>query len=293
MKKKVTLFCMTEKGYRVLEALALNFQQVIECVVTSRDPSIEKDYYNEIVAFCKENDIRVHDRKTLKTVNSNYAFAISWRWLIDSSTTTLIVFHDSLLPKYRGFSPLISALTNGDKKIGVTALFATEKYDCGDIIAQSSSPVNYPIKIQRAIELLVKNYTDLAIEITQKIVKETALHGVKQDETKASYSLWRDEKDYYIDWEQDAERIKRFTDAVSYPYKGSLTIIEGKKARILEAEVVENVHIENRTPGKIIFFKQNKPVAVCRKGLLRIVDIVDDETGESLLPFHKFRLRLE
>lgn len=293
MREMIVLFCMTEKGYRVLEVITANFPNIIEYVVASRDPNIEKDYYDQIETFCNENGVKFIDRQKCKTINSSYAIAVSWRWLIDSTSTTLIVFHDSLLPKYRGFAPLVSSLTKGETRIGVTALFATEDYDRGDIIAQSSTSISYPIKIQDAIELLIVNYKELAIEITRKIVEEKILHGVKQDESEASYSLWRDEDDYIIDWGQSAEQIKRFIDAVSYPYKGSMTMIGDKKVRIIEAEVLDDVCIENRIPGKVIFMKANKPVVVCGKGLLMINDIVDDGTNKSLLPFSKFRLRFK
>ncbi len=291
MKDKITFFLMTEKGYRVLEVIAAHFPEIIECVISSRDTNICKDYYNEIEAFCNKKGMKFADRKNSEVVNSRYAISISWRWLIDSSSTTLIVFHDSLLPKYRGFAPLVSALTNGDERIGVTALFATEEYDRGNVIAQSSVSVGYPIKIQYAIELLIENYKVLALEVTKQIFEGQTLKGVKQDENEATYSLWRDEDDYSIDWGQSAEQIRRFIDAVGYPYKGSSTTVDGKVARIIDVEVLDDVYIENRTPGKVIFFKNGKPVVVCGNGLLKVVDIVDNQTNKSLLPFSKFRLR--
>jgi methionyl-tRNA formyltransferase len=293
MKKKVTLFCMTEKGYRVLETMVSHSPQIIECVVSSRDSNIKDDYYDQIVALCKLNGISVHDRAVFKEVESHYSIAVSWRWLIDSSLTNLVVFHDSILPKYRGFAPLVSSLINGETEIGVTALFASENYDCGDIILQSTSSIDYPIKVQRAIKVINENYKELTNEIVKKIVNGIALHGIKQDDTKASYSLWRDENDYRIDWTQNAEQVLRFIDAVGYPYKGASTIADGKKIRILEVQVVDDLRIENRTPGKIIYIQEDRPVVVCGEGLLMILNAVNDETEEPLLPFPKFRLRLE
>ena len=289
----ITLFCMSEKGLRVLEKITACFPDIIECVVSSRDQNVEKDYYDEIEIFCGMNGLSFIDRKNLKTVKSRYAIAVSWRWLIDSPSTILIIFHDSMLPKYRGFSPLVSALINGDTKIGVTALLATDDYDKGDIIAQSSTIVNYPLKIQNAIELLSKNYQELAIEIIKKISEEKNLHGIKQNEHEASYSLWRDDDDYFIDWGQPADQIKRFIDAVGYPYSGAMTMIRDKKIKVLDAEVVADVCIENRVPGKVIFMKDNKPVIVCGTGLLIINNILDNETSDSLLPFSNFRIRFK
>lgn len=283
---------MTEKGYRVLEEIATNFPQIIESVVSSRDPNISKDYYNEIKKLCIDKEIIFWDKKDFEIINSHFALAVSWRWLIDPMSTELIVFHDSLLPKYRGFSPLVTALSKGDNKIGVTALFATEDYDCGDIISQSETSITYPLKIQNAIEMITENYKRLAIDMSKKILGGELLKGSMQDEEKASYSLWRDEDDYIIDWKMPAVQIKRFIDAVGYPYKGAITTAGDRQARVLDTEIFNDVYIENRTPGKVIFIKNNCPVIVCGVGLLKITDIVDNKTGNSLLPFSKFRMRL-
>jgi methionyl-tRNA formyltransferase len=284
---------MTEKGYKVLKALTTSFPHLVTGVVSARDPNILRDYYDEIKKFCDEKKIPFWDRQKMEEISSDFSIAVSWRWLINLTSTKLIVFHDSLLPQYRGFSPLVSALINGEKWIGVTTFFATKEYDQGDIIAVSKTSITYPIKIQKAIEILTKKYEELAIEIGKKILRGEPITGIKQDESKASYSLWRDEEDYMIDWQMCAERIKRFIDAVGFPYKGAMSRIEDREVRILDAEVLNDVQIVNRTPGKVIFIKNECPVVVCGKGLLMITRIVDDKTGNSLLPFKKIRVRFK
>ena len=284
---------MSCKGLKVLEALGKDYLKLIDFVVTARDDDVQADYYDEIFLTCNQLNIRCYDRKDVYHVTSRYAVAVSWRWLINLSDTQLIVLHDSLLPKYRGFNPLVSCLINGEKKIGVTALFAADDYDTGDIIAQSLREISYPIKIERAIELIQDNYSELASEIAGTIANGLKLTGSKQDESEASYSLWRDEEDYRIDWNKPAENIRRFIDAVGFPYKGASTIVNDKPARVIEAEEVEDVKIENRIHGKVIFVKDGFPVVVCGEGLLKITALVDDETKESLLPLKKFRVRFK
>ena len=57
--------------------------------------------------------------------------------------------------------------------------------------------------------------------------------------------------------------------------------------------VEKDVKIENRTPGKVIFLIDAKPIVVCGKGLIKINEMVDDQTRQSLLPMSKFRSRFE
>jgi methionyl-tRNA formyltransferase len=287
----LTLFLMTQKGLAVLEALTAHFPALVECVVGSRDASIEKDYYEEIKGLCAQANVPFRDRKEAVEIRTRYAIAISWRWIIKAGAAELIVLHDSLLPRYRGFNPLVSALINGDDRIGVTALFATEEYDRGLVIGQASTPVTYPLRIQRAIDLVALNYADLVLQVAKTIAAGGELEARPQDESQATYSLWRDEEDYFIDWASSAERIKRLVDAVGYPYKGAATRLDGRVIRVRDCEVVEDVRIENRAPGKVIFVANSLPVVVCGSGLLRIAGLADDETNAALLPLPRFRCR--
>jgi methionyl-tRNA formyltransferase len=292
MSRSIALFLMNQKGYAVLNALAEKRSEVVELVVGARDSNMQRDYYDEIKGLCEELAIVFFDRTQPCRVNSPYALAIGWRWLLALPETQLIIFHDSLLPKYRGFNPLVTALLNGDDRIGVTALFAAGEYDTGDIIAQASSSISYPIKIQQATDIISGNYAELALVVSGMIEKES-LRGEQQDNRCATYSLWRDDEDYRIDWSQSAEFIKRFVDAVGFPYKGAATLFDNRLARVLDVEIMDDILIENRTPGKVIFIQDSKPVVVCGRGLVKITAMINEHTGESFLPLPKFRVRFE
>jgi len=293
MERWLTLFLMTQKGYEVLKAVNEKFPKSVAAVVSGRDANIKKDYYDEIKELCGTGGVQFHDRKDVYEIAAPYAIAVSWRWRIDVSHTRLIVFHDSLLPRYRGYNPLVSALINGENTIGVSAVLADEEFDSGEIIAQSATSISYPIRIQEAIELITQNYVELSLRLAQKIVDGTLLKGIQQNEMEASYSLWRDEEDYRVDWEQSSVFLKRFIDAVGFPYKGASSTVDGRKVRITDAEVVPDVFIENRSPGKVIFMKDSKPIVVCGQGLLRINELVDDQSNESMLPLGRFRVRFK
>lgn len=291
---KVTLFLMTLKGLEVLKALVGNeFESFISEVVVGRDKNISNDYADDIILICQQNNISYFERKDMPALNSAYSMAVSWKWLIPvEESHQLIIFHDSLLPKYRGFAPLVNMLINKEPKIGVSAIFAVKEYDRGEIIAQSSTSISYPIKIKEAIDLITENYTQLAIEIFSKLVQNIELTSTVQNETLATYSLWRDEDDYLIDWKQDAEDILTLINAVSEPYKGASTFLNQQKIRILDAELYPDVKVENRDVGKVIFVEDQRPVIVCGKGLLKLSIVTDDESGENMLPFKNFRVRL-
>lgn len=290
-RAQLALFVMTKKGLNVLEAITERLRECVELVVTARDPAVEKDYTEEILAHCKAQGIPVYDRADHYVVRARYAFAASWRWLLHLPHTRLIVFHDSLLPRYRGFNPLVSSLINGETEIGVTALFASESYDCGAIVDHAAVEISYPMKIEEAIDTLGVQYRILAQRLASDLCRGKELLGRPQDESVATYSLWRDEEDYRIRWSSPAECIKRFVDAVGWPYRGASTLVNGQLARVRDVAALPDVAIENRTPGKVIFLRDGHPVVVCGSGLVEIKELSEETSGRSLLPFNRLRSR--
>ena len=204
-----------------------------------------------------------------------------------------MVLHDSLLPKYRGFAPLVNQLINGENYLGVTLLFASKEYDKGEIIDQVKKQINYPIKISSAIDIVTKCYILLTLNVFKNITESATFISRKQKETEATYSLWRNNEDYIIDWTWNANKIKRFIDAVGTPYSGAQSFIYNKKIIIEEAEVVKDVKIINRDVGKVIFINNSKPIIICGKGLLKIIKAKYLHNSESILPLAKFRTRFQ
>ncbi len=285
---------MSKKGYAVLKAVLSSFQaHIIDCVILSKDNNISKDYATEILNLCKKNHIRVYDRNENYQITSSYALAISWRWIIPYSLnqTQLIVFHDSLLPKYRGFAPLVNQLIHREPTVGVTAFLANTEFDKGPIINQERTSICYPIKINDAIAQITVLYQNLALKIFKQIKEGEKINTVPQNEEDATYSLWRDTTDYKINWNDSALTIQRFVHAVGFPYLGATTLLKEKLIRILDVEIEKDVHIVNRDPGKVLFVKEHYPIVVCGKGLLRVTEAVYDDTKTSILPLKNFRSR--
>ncbi len=288
---KIAFYIMNSKGYYVLKNFIEKFgTSSIDYIVSSEDKNIQKDFFDEIKSVAQKENIkffsRFDDFVNIEKSFLGYKFAIGWRWLIKDEKN-LIVFHDSLLPKYRGFAPLVNCLVNNEKTGGVTALFASSEYDKGDIIAQKSFKISYPIKINEAIEKIEPLYFELVDEIYSKIQNDYALKATKQDEGAATYSLWLDSEDYFIDWSWSAKKIKRFVDAVSYPYDNAKANLNGEIIKFIDVEIVEDVLVEHRDRhiGKVIFIKDGIPIVVCSDGLIGLKEIRDKDDNEMFINF--------
>jgi len=138
MNKKFILLLSTAKGLCVLKSAVLCGAS-IRIVVIAKDRKVQNDYSSEIINICLQNSIKFTlDRQDFNILNEDIIIAVSWKWIIKCPIDRLLVFHDSLLPNYRGFAPLVNMLINGEKNIGGTVLLGGTNYDTGRIVAQKS-----------------------------------------------------------------------------------------------------------------------------------------------------------
>ncbi|MBI4128440.1 MAG: methionyl-tRNA formyltransferase, partial [Parcubacteria group bacterium] len=127
--------------------------------------------------------------------------------------------HASLLPRWRGASPIQHAILSGDEKTGVTIICMDEKLDHGPILAQESHALS-PADTAESLEAAL---ADLGAALLKKIVPLAAAGRVKpqpQDENIATYAPRLKREDGKIQWEKDAEMIERQIRAF-YPWPGS------------------------------------------------------------------------
>jgi len=178
--------------------------------------------------------------------------------------------HPSLLPKYRGASPIQTALLNNDKETGITIYVMDEKMDHGPILAGRelkipNSKENYETLNKKLAEIGVK----LLIETIPKWVKGE-IKAKPQDESKASYTKIIKKEDGKIDWSKSAQEIEQQIRAF-HPWPASFTFWSknGKnlQMKILESDILKS---NQKSPiGKVIL-SDKKILVKCKKDFLII-----------------------
>jgi methionyl-tRNA formyltransferase len=113
-----------------------------------------------------------------------------------------------------------------------------------------------------------------------------------QDERQATYSVWRDTEDYFIDWTWPAEKIERFIYAVGYPYEGAYTIL-GDQVVIINAcaTIPGDLIFPLREPGKVWRLVEGGPIVICGNGLLQILAMQTQDGAEFHLEKPRSRFR--
>lgn len=248
---------------------ALELGLPLSRVVTYDQPGDLSASYADIRQTAASANLAVEVSKQPQFSADEIVFVVGWQFLFSNVTASTIVFHDSLLPRFRGFAPTVTALIRGEREIGITALLPVGDVDAGPIVGQASFEVTYPLKIRKALELQATLMADMSKDIVRSWTSGQ-LTSVQQDHTKATYSHWRDDRDYFIDWSSSAEEIQRFVDAVGFPYAGAKSYVNGAPITINSASVAEDMVFEIRQPGKVWCIEQDKPVVVCGSGMVKL-----------------------
>jgi methionyl-tRNA formyltransferase len=291
---KVALFVAGPKGANFLRYF--NADVPIELVVSYPTKGFRQDSYAEIQNICRAKGYPLCDRSDARPQRyalADIVFLIGWQWLSADADPRFIVFHDSLLPKFRGFNPTVTALILGETELGVTAFSPVHGdvsvADSGPMFGQEKIRIQYPTTIRAVYEELAFAYCRLA----ERVLYSASLGPLSfspQDDRNATYSIWRNEDDYRISWAMPAEHINRMVDAVGWPYIGAKTSLQGREIRIDSVQLCPDLVFAQRFPGKIWSLGDGRPEVVCGSGMLRIV--AAREQDGSPVKFTSLRVQL-
>lgn len=286
---KILTFGVFVAGPKGLALFAGIAKSVRPSFVVSYRQNASSCTYEDIYALAKKLDIEFLERKDFlysKLENVELAFVAGWQFLIDTSLDKLAVFHDSLLPKYRGFSPTVTALINGEERLGVSLIQPCEEMDAGPLLGQRSFSVSYPCTISSAYAILADEYVKLALDVLQNGIQKTP-----QNKALATYSIWRGRQDYEVDWCWPAEKIVRFVDALGPPYEGAISAIGKEIVKLVKVEAALDLNFVERAPGKIWSITNKEPVIVCGSGMVQIKKA--EYLDGSSYQFKKLRTQFE
>ena len=185
----------------------------------------------------------------------NYLFLIE-KDIISHPKKLIFNIHGSLLPKYRGRTPHVWAIINGEKMAGITAHTIDEGCDTGKIISQIKVPIEYDDTGANMLKKYESLYFPLIQEILEKIEGDS-LELIDQNDKEATFFENRVPSDGIIDWNLPKEQIRDWIRAQAFPYPGAFTFLEGKKITIDKVSLVDIPVHKNYKNGEIISINPN------------------------------------
>lgn len=176
--------------------------------------------------------------------------------------------HASLLPQYRGASPVQQALLNGDEDTGITVMQMVEKMDAGPFYEQFDLPVSEDDDAVTLSEKLAALSAQKAPDTFYEIAQGN-LSSEHQDDSKASYCKKIRKADGEIDWQQSAEEISNQIKAYS-GWPGSYTFWSGKRLKVLRARALNET--TDGPPGSV-YQEQDQVMVASKDGALALEEI--------------------
>lgn len=295
-----TIFLGTgDIGVKLLQALHDDPRFEVNLVVTSPDrpagrkmelqPSPIKKRALElgIEVFQPENIKTPEAIEYLKKFEPQIMLVIAYGQLLSQEVLDIpkidcLNVHASLLPKYRGASPIQSVLLNGEKETGVTLMKVVKKMDAGPIYKIYS--LSHSIEHETA-GTLEKKLGELSAKVVPQGIIEVAegkLKPVEQDEHQATYVTKISKADGQIDWSEPAQLIERKIRAFD-PWPSTYTFYKGKRLKILKAKV-QSLSISEQ-PGKVVQ-KEGWTGVVTGNSILELIEVqLEGKKPQSMKEF--------
>ena len=284
MKDKRVVFMGTpDFSVPVLEKLIENTNVVL--VVTKKDAYVgrKKVLTESPVAICAhEHNIEVYKPNKLKEdyeyiLNKKPDIIITCAYgsivpkvVLDYPSYGCINVHASLLPKYRGASPIVASILNGEKETGITIMYMDEDIDTGNIIMSRSIEIednDNSLSLSNKLSLLGAN---LLIDTLPKIF-EGENFDIPQDNEEATYVGMLKREDEHIDFNNSVENIKNQVRAFSpEPYafiniddtEYKISEVEIKKCDVSKIGIIVEVNKDSfgiNAKDGIVYIKRIKP----------------------------------
>lgn len=157
--------------------------------------------------------------------------------VLDFAPYKAINVHGSLLPKYRGGSPIQSAIIKGEEETGITIMYMASKMDAGDIIVQKSLPITDSDDNGTMFSKLSLLGRDLLLETLPLIFAKTN-QRIPQDETKVTYAYNISHEEQFIDWNKTSKEISNLVRGLA-PNPSALTSVDEVIYKIFKVEIVD------------------------------------------------------
>ena len=284
-RMRVALLCAGEIGYRCLRRVSESDAARLVAVFTYRVEPPQEHYLEKILDLARSHGVHAQDvadfrperlHSLLSSLKLDYIVAVKWRTMIpksvvDAARGGLVVFHASLLPKYRGFAPVNWPLINGERETGVSMFYAAEEMDAGDIIEQRARAITDEEDAGTLDAWLNETVESMLAENLPRLAAGTAPR-IPQDHSQATYAIWREPEDGHIDWGRPTREVFNLIRGLTSPYPGAFSLLDGRKLVVWSAEIEREPRAYvGRNPGKVERIIQGEGVNVLTgDGTLRL-----------------------
>ena len=253
----------------------------------------------EVASLARENNIPVFEfehllaesREAIDPLEADLLISFDYGRIFGAKFLALfplggINLHPSLLPKYRGCTPVPAAILNGDKTLGITVQKLALQMDEGDILAQEEIPLNGSETTLSLMDGDGKSsmVTEVGAKLLKKVLKDASnsdseFIGKKQS-GETSYTGFLKKEDGKIDWAKPAAEIDRKIRAYT-PFPLCFTTCGGIKLSILKAKISDSKTGEK--PGTVLPYQKSVGIEIaCGDGSILVASELQWEKKKAM-----------
>lgn len=242
----------TGRGQRIQPSVVKNLAKEFDIPVVTPERLAKKE---EDTFVLTNTDFYQHIKKLSPDIIVLAAYGkILPKEILEIPKIAPVNVHPSLLPKYRGPSPIQAAILNGDKTTGVTIMKMNEKMDEGDVYLKG----RYTLKADETGESLTFALAKIGKDLLHHVIHYLSIKKLKakpQDTTKATYTKIIKKEDGKIDLNKPPKNLERMIRAY-HPWPGVWTNYKIKDQE-LRIKLLPNrmVQLEGKTAIKLKDFK--------------------------------------
>jgi methionyl-tRNA formyltransferase len=203
--------------------------------------------------------------------------------LLDIPGWGVVNIHASLLPKYRGATPIQTAILNDEEKTGLTVMRMDEGLDTGPILLQEEHPIYKDETAGHLHDRLAPAAGDLII----KWLHRMSSHRIEerpQDHAAASYAPKIQKAVTLIDWKQPAPKVSALIRALD-PSPGAYTVWRDKRIKLFSSGVADSKRRDG-IPGRVVDQSEGGLIVETGRGAIKILEL--QYPGKKRLPAQEY-----
>lgn len=246
MKTSIVFFGTHDFGASMLRALISNPAFEITAAITQPDRPVGRKHEiqkSPVKLLAEEHGIPIYQPESLKNLKSEilnlkFDLAVVCQYgliipqnILDLPKSGSINVHPSLLPKYRGASPIQSAIVNGEKETGITIMLMDEKLDYGPILSQQIVNIN-PDETSGQLRKKIEPFAQEQLLQTLGDWLAKKISPQPQNDSEATFCKMFTRDDGRINWQKTALEIYNLYRGLT-PWPGVWTTLNGKRLKLL------------------------------------------------------------
>jgi methionyl-tRNA formyltransferase len=279
MSKKIDFMGTPDYATVIFQKLLESHYEVL-ALFTQPDKKVGRKQiltYPHIKQFCVDNGLSLpiyqpttlKDEKiinSIKSLNPDFIIVAAYGQILPKEILNIapcINLHASLLPKYRGASPIQSAILNNDKYSGVTAMMMEETLDSGDILGFDYVKLNINTDVLKLFNQLSNSAASLIIDILERFDNITPK---KQNEAKVSFCPKITKSDGLVSFDNSMSLYSKYK---AYKYWPGIFLESGLKLKKISLDNSDSTNNE----GEILQIAKDHIIVGCKIGTIKIFEV--------------------